>query len=214
MLEEPAERLTLIDGEPAKPEWVNQAAALVIATDVYHTIRKKLAFDLNAEVRASITHARNHGTIPVRAKPNSPNIVTSRACGDEDGARPGVGPHGPDFDFERSAERGPEADRNAELRPQGASLMNLRSEPSRDQPRALHFGTCNKLTEGNAGCRGGDGLGGDVGRCSGADSPAQSIGSSTPRLPRPPTWDDLCGAEAQHSSDPQPSTPRVLQASE
>ena len=68
LLAKPSERLTLIDGEPSKLEWENQAAALLIATDVYHTIRHKMAFDLHAEARASIANARNHGLITVRGQ--------------------------------------------------------------------------------------------------------------------------------------------------
>jgi hypothetical protein len=67
LLAKPTERLTLLDGEPSKREWGNQAAAILIATDVYHTIRHKPFFDLSAEARASIAHARNHGLISVRA---------------------------------------------------------------------------------------------------------------------------------------------------
>jgi hypothetical protein len=159
----PAERLTLLDPATPPKAWTQIAGALLVATDVYHTVSRKPGFDLASEVRASIANARNHGLLKLeKLEWNS--------------GSPGTGLL--------------HASQNCHF---GGNLLLSKSP--------VRAATC-------------DGVGGDVGRCGGIDSPAQSSGNSTPRLLLPPTWDDLYGAEAQHSIDPLPSTPRVLQASE
>ena len=57
------ERLTLLEPATPREEWAQIAGALLVATDVYHTVSRKPVFDLASEVRASIANARNHGLL-------------------------------------------------------------------------------------------------------------------------------------------------------
>ena len=52
LLEIPTERLTRLDPATPPKEWTQIAGALLVATDVYHTISRKPGFDLASEVRS------------------------------------------------------------------------------------------------------------------------------------------------------------------
>ena len=78
----PAERLTLLDPATPPKAWTQIAGALLVATDVYHTVSRKPGFDLASEVRASIANARNHGLLKLeKLEWNSGSPARTAAAG-------------------------------------------------------------------------------------------------------------------------------------